>query len=78
MTYAVPMKDSVTVILDPAHKAVLDGLRMRNPDKTLSDLLYIALEPFCAENREAAGETEVLFETSLPEQEPAIGLRASL
>lgn len=62
--------DPDSVKIQPEHKAVLQGLLMRNPDMTLSDLLEIALEPFCEENRGAAGETKVIVEIiAQPEKE---------
>ena len=58
MTYAaVPLAANIVVVkLNPKHQAVLQGLALRNPYLSLSDILEAALEPFCQEHADAAGE----------------------
>ena len=61
---------TAAVQIAPPHNAVLQGLLMRNPNLSLSDLIYFALEPFCEQHADAASETKIYVETTAPAKEP--------
>src|SRR5438093_677916 len=62
---------TLSYLLGSQHSIVLQGLLIRKPELALSDLIGIALEPFCFEHREAANETKIFVETSVDQQEQA-------
>jgi len=47
----------------PLHRKVLRGLLRRNPTKTLSAVIAMAISPFCEANKDAAAEIEIQIET---------------